>query len=83
VWCGGREALDSRLQASSPACHVGLVDANHTGPPRPGSGPGDAQARADHHDARQGVPGAVTSAVVGEAPPWLLAAGDEASVKPR
>jgi hypothetical protein len=55
----------------------------HTGHLGPGSGPGGVPARADHRDARHGVPGAVTWAVVGEAPPWLLAAGDEASVKPR
>ncbi len=50
------QPLDSRLQASSPACHVVLVDAKHTWPPRPGRGPGKSPARADHHDARQGVP---------------------------
>jgi hypothetical protein len=50
------QPLDSRLQTSSPVCHVGLVDAKHSGPPRPGSGPGSSPARADHHDARQGVP---------------------------
>ncbi len=77
------QPLDSRLQASSPACHVGLVDAKHTGPRRPGSGPGKSPARADHHDARQGVPCATLGRWSVKRPPWLLAAGDEESVKPR